>query len=107
MSLMERRRAVVARLSLEEELTLIRRGAEDIFPEEELVDKVKRSREEGRPLRGKLGVDPTARALRRGHRGALRPELQQVHARPPGGAVPAPSRPVPPPAAPRGALSRR
>lgn len=67
MSLMERRRAVVARLSLEEELTLIRRGAEDIFPEEELVDKVKRSREEGRPLRVKLGVDPTTRDLHLGH----------------------------------------
>src|SRR5690606_13323072 len=39
MSLSELRRSVVQRLSLEEELALIRRGAEEIFPEEELVDK--------------------------------------------------------------------
>src|SRR5690606_40016431 len=31
------------------------------------VDKVKRSREEGRPLRVKLGVDPTTRDLHLGH----------------------------------------
>lgn len=67
MSLVEHRREVVQRISLEEELALIRRGAEDIFPEDELVDKLKRSREEGRPLRVKLGVDPTASDLHVGH----------------------------------------
>jgi len=67
MPLIEQRRAVVERLSLEEELALIRRGAEDIFPEDELVDKLKRSRAEGRPLRVKLGVDPTTRDLHLGH----------------------------------------
>jgi len=67
MSLSELRRSVVQRLSLEEELALIRRGAEEIFPEEELVDKLKRSRAEGRPLRVKLGVDPTASELHLGH----------------------------------------
>lgn len=63
----ELRRSVIETVSLEEELALIRRGAEDIFPEEELVDKLKRSRAEGRPLRVKLGVDPTASDLHIGH----------------------------------------
>ena len=76
MSLVEHRREVVQRISLEEELALIRRGAEDIFPEDELVDKLKRSREEGRPLRVKLGVDPTASDLHVGH---LIPVLKLQH----------------------------
>lgn len=67
MSVTELRRSVIQRVSLEEELALIRRGAEDIFPEEELVDKLKRSRAEERPLRVKLGVDPTASELHLGH----------------------------------------
>lgn len=67
MPMTEQRRAVTERVSLEEELAIIRRGAEDIFPEEELVDKLKRSREQGRPLRVKLGVDPTASDLHLGH----------------------------------------
>ncbi len=54
-------------VSLEEELALIRRGAEEIFPEEELVEKLVAARREKRPLRVKLGVDPTARELHLGH----------------------------------------
>lgn len=54
-------------ISVEEELERIRRGAEDIFPEEELEKKVRRAREEGRPLRVKLGVDPTGADLHLGH----------------------------------------
>lgn len=47
-------------LPVEEQMDRIRRGAADIIPEEELVEKLKRSRESGRPLRVKLGLDPTA-----------------------------------------------
>ena len=54
-------------ISIDEELAIIRRGAEDIFPEGELEEKVKRARREGRPLRVKLGVDPTAADLHLGH----------------------------------------
>ena len=54
-------------VSLEEELELIRRGAADIFPEGELEKKVMKARQEGRPLRVKLGVDPTASDLHLGH----------------------------------------
>jgi len=45
---------------LEEQLNRIRRGAADIVPEHELAEKLKRSVSTGRPLRVKLGLDPTA-----------------------------------------------
>jgi len=45
---------------VEEQLDRIRRGAADIVPEQELVEKLERSRGTGRPLRIKLGLDPTA-----------------------------------------------
>jgi tyrosyl-tRNA synthetase len=43
-----------------EQMDRIRRGAADIVPEEELVAKIGRSLREGKPLRVKLGLDPTA-----------------------------------------------
>jgi len=46
--------------SVEQQLDRIRRGAADIVPEEELVEKLKRAKDEGKPLRVKLGLDPTA-----------------------------------------------
>ena len=46
-----------------EQLRLIRRGADEILVEEELVTKLKL----GRPLRIKLGMDPTAPDLHLGH----------------------------------------
>src|SRR5690625_1600917 len=55
------------KLTLEEELALIRHGTADIFPEEELEAKLKKARAEGRPLRVKLGVDPTSSDLHLGH----------------------------------------
>ncbi|NMB12934.1 MAG: tyrosine--tRNA ligase [Firmicutes bacterium] len=54
-------------LSLEEELALIKRGTEEIFPEEELVEKLKKSRQTRKPLKVKLGVDPTGADLHLGH----------------------------------------
>ncbi len=47
-------------LPVEEQMERIRRGAADILPEQELIEKLKRSRESGKPLRVKLGLDPTA-----------------------------------------------
>lgn len=55
------------KLTVQEELAVIRRGVADIFPDEELLSKLERSRAEGRPLRVKLGVDPTASELHLGH----------------------------------------
>ncbi len=49
--------------SVEESLELLRRGAEEILVEEELVKKLKR----GSPLRVKAGFDPTAPDLHLGH----------------------------------------
>ncbi len=49
--------------STEEALTLIKRGAEEILLESELVKKL----EENRPLRIKAGFDPTAPDLHLGH----------------------------------------
>ncbi|MGR3309710.1 MAG: tyrosine--tRNA ligase [Candidatus Brocadiales bacterium] len=46
--------------SVEEQLSVIKRGAVDIVREDELVDKLKRSIKENSPLRVKLGLDPTA-----------------------------------------------
>lgn len=59
--------ATPTELTLDEELALLRHGAADIFPEDELKEKLTRSRAEGRPLRVKLGVDPTSSDLHLGH----------------------------------------
>ncbi|TNG00605.1 MAG: tyrosine--tRNA ligase [Gammaproteobacteria bacterium] len=49
--------------SIENDLNLIKRGAEEILPEEGLIERLK----EGRPLRVKAGFDPTAPDLHLGH----------------------------------------
>ena len=46
--------------SVEKQMQRIRRGAADIVPEEELLDNIEESIEKDRPLRVKLGLDPTA-----------------------------------------------
>ncbi len=45
---------------VDEQMRRIRRGASEVFPEDELVAKLEKSRKTGTPLRVKLGVDPTA-----------------------------------------------
>lgn len=49
--------------SLNEQLSVIRRGAQDFIGEEELIEKIK----SGKKLRIKLGMDPTAPDLHLGH----------------------------------------
>jgi len=49
--------------SVEEQLALIKRGADEILVEAELLDKLRR----GKPLRVKAGFDPTAPDLHLGH----------------------------------------
>ncbi|WP_428771359.1 tyrosine--tRNA ligase [Vibrio sp.] len=49
--------------SIEAALAEIKRGVEELIPEEELIKKL----EEGRPLRIKLGADPTAPDIHLGH----------------------------------------
>jgi tyrosyl-tRNA synthetase len=49
--------------SVEEQLAVIKRGAEEILVEKELIEKL----ESGKPLRVKAGFDPTAPDLHLGH----------------------------------------
>ncbi len=46
--------------SLEEQLRLLKRRAVDVIPEADLVKKLERAQHTGKPLRVKLGVDPTS-----------------------------------------------
>ncbi len=55
-----------------EQLALIRRGAEQVVPEEELRKKLERSVQTGKPLRVKYGIDPTGIDVHLGHTVPLR-----------------------------------
>ncbi len=57
---------------VKEQLDLIRRGVESIVPEEELIQKLERSRKTGIPLTVKLGCDPSRPDLHIGHAVVLR-----------------------------------
>lgn len=62
----------MAFLPVEEQLEIIKRGTVEIVPENELVEKLKQSSKENRPLKIKLGVDPTRPDLHLGHSVILR-----------------------------------
>ncbi len=55
-----------------EQMDLIKRGASEIIPEEELVQKLEKSIKEQKPLNIKLGCDPTRPDLHIGHSVVLR-----------------------------------
>ncbi|MBM4070561.1 MAG: tyrosine--tRNA ligase [Planctomycetes bacterium] len=55
-----------------EQLALIRRGVEQIVPEDELRQKLERSVQTGKPLRVKYGIDPTGIDVHLGHTVPLR-----------------------------------
>lgn len=57
---------------VERQLSLIERNAETLLPREELAGKLERALKEGRPLRVKLGIDPSAPHLTLGHAVVLR-----------------------------------
>lgn len=59
-------------LPIEEQLTLIKRGVEEILPEEELVEKLEKSQQTNTPLVIKLGCDPSRPDLHIGHGVVLR-----------------------------------
>jgi len=52
---------------VEAQLEIIRRGTEQIIPEDELIAKLERSVKTGTPLRIKQGFDPTAPDIHLGH----------------------------------------
>jgi tyrosyl-tRNA synthetase len=57
---------------VDEQLTYIRKGAAEIIREADLRAKLEKSRATGKPLRVKLGMDPTAPDLHLGHTVVLR-----------------------------------
>jgi tyrosyl-tRNA synthetase len=59
-------------MNLEEKLNLLTRGVSDLISEEELKKKLKESEEKGKPLKVKLGLDPTAPDIHLGHTVVLR-----------------------------------
>ena len=58
--------------SVNEQMEIIKRGASEIIPEEELIKKLEKSIETGKPLNIKLGCDPTRPDLHLGHSVVLR-----------------------------------
>jgi tyrosyl-tRNA synthetase len=57
---------------VDEQLAYIRKGSAEIIRENELRSKLEKSRATGKPLRVKLGMDPTAPDLHLGHTVVLR-----------------------------------
>ena len=62
----------MAFLPVEEQLEIIQRGTTEIVPLDELKEKLKKSAKENKPLKIKLGVDPTRPDLHLGHSVVLR-----------------------------------
>ncbi|MGH9814151.1 MAG: tyrosine--tRNA ligase [Candidatus Acidiferrales bacterium] len=58
--------------SVDEQLTYLRRGCAEVINEAELRQKLELAQKSNRPLRAKLGVDPTAPDIHLGHTVALR-----------------------------------
>ena len=63
--------------SLEEQLKIIKKGTLDIINEEELIKKLEKSIKENKPLKIKLGIDPSAPDIHLGHTVVLR-KLKQL-----------------------------
>jgi tyrosyl-tRNA synthetase len=57
---------------VEEQLEVLRQGAVDLVTEQELADKLERSRKEERPLIVKVGFDPSAPDIHLGHTVVMR-----------------------------------
>jgi tyrosyl-tRNA synthetase len=58
--------------SVEQQMATLRRGTVEIISEQELRAKIEASAKTGRPLRVKLGIDPTAPDIHLGHTVVLR-----------------------------------
>ncbi len=57
---------------LEEQLAYLKKGVHEIIRDEDLRAKLEKSRKTGKPLRAKLGVDPTAPDIHLGHTVVIR-----------------------------------
>jgi tyrosyl-tRNA synthetase len=58
--------------SIEDQLKLIHRGTIDLLPEDELIEKLKKSIKTNKPLKIKMGFDPTAPDIHLGHTVGIR-----------------------------------
>jgi len=65
------------KMEAERQLEILKRGTAEIIPEDELVKKLERSLREGKPLKAKLGLDPTAPDIHLGHTVVLN-KLRQI-----------------------------
>ena len=54
-------------MTIDEQLAYLRKGAVDVIREDDLRSKLERSAKTGKPLRVKLGVDPTSPDIHLGH----------------------------------------
>jgi tyrosyl-tRNA synthetase len=59
-------------MSLAAEIEILKKGTVDLIREEDLKDKLERSAKTGKPLRVKLGLDPTAPDIHLGHTVVIR-----------------------------------
>ena len=59
-------------MTIEEQLSFLRKGAVDLIREEDLRAKLERAAKTGKPLRVKLGADPTAPDIHLGHTVVIR-----------------------------------
>jgi tyrosyl-tRNA synthetase len=59
-------------MTIDEQLAFLKKGTVDLIREEDLRAKLKRSAETGKPLRVKLGLDPTAPDIHVGHTVVIR-----------------------------------
>src|SRR5437879_7694236 len=57
---------------VEEQLAYLKKGVAEIIPEQDLRAKLEKSLKTGKPLRAKLGVDPTAPDIHLGHTVVIR-----------------------------------
>ncbi len=58
---------MISMMDIEYQIDVIKRGAVDLINEEDLRKKLLRAKEENRPLRVKLGLDPTSPDIHLGH----------------------------------------
>ncbi len=59
-------------MTIDEQITFLQKGTAEIIPRDELRAKLERSSATGKPLRVKLGVDPTAPDIHLGHTVVIR-----------------------------------
>lgn len=64
-------------IGIEEEIRIIAKGAAEIIDVDDLEKKIRKARNEGRPLVAKLGLDPSAPDIHLGHAVVLR-KLKQL-----------------------------